>query len=82
VRPTPGADSSAFLLVPNVKVRIETQHYIPPSHDLLREGFTFTFTHTILRCVSPRAGLEDMEKAKYLVPFLCLLELAIKSHGT
>jgi hypothetical protein len=61
---------------------METQYYIPPSHDLLREGFTFTFTQKILGCVSPRAGLDDMEKTKYLVPFLCLLELAIKSHGT
>ena len=37
------ADSSAVLVVPNVKVRMETQHSISPLsvHDLLRESFTF-----------------------------------------
>jgi len=30
MRPAPEADGSAVLLVPNVKVRMETQHYIPP----------------------------------------------------
>jgi len=87
VRPAPGADSSAVLLVPNVKVRMETQHYSPPPpHDLLREGFTFTFTHTILGCVGSTAGLYDLEKTTNLVP-ACIHSgtipvLAIESHGT
>jgi hypothetical protein len=37
------ADNSVVLVVPNVKVRIETQHSIPSLiiHDLLRESFSF-----------------------------------------
>jgi hypothetical protein len=40
VRPERGAHNSAALVVPNVKVRMEVQHFIPPSslHDLLRAG--------------------------------------------
>ena len=42
--PARRADNSAVLAVPNVKVRKEAQHSIPPlsHHDLLRESFTFT----------------------------------------
>jgi hypothetical protein len=45
VRPERTADNSAVLVVLNVKVRMETQHYIPPlsRHDLLRESFTLKF---------------------------------------
>jgi hypothetical protein len=40
-----GADNSAVLVAPNVKVKMEAQHSFPPLnlHDLLRESFTFTF---------------------------------------
>jgi hypothetical protein len=43
VRPARRANNSAFLVVPNVKIRMEAQHSIPPLslHDLLREMFTF-----------------------------------------
>jgi hypothetical protein len=35
------ADSSAVLVVPNVKIRMEAQHSVPPRshHDFLRETF-------------------------------------------
>jgi hypothetical protein len=42
VRPARVADSSAVLVVPNVKVRMEAQHYIPflNLYDVLQESFT------------------------------------------
>ena len=48
VRPVGRADSSAVLVVLNVKVRIEAKHSLIPKslHDLLRETFTFIFFTT------------------------------------
>ena len=34
MRPARGADSSAVLVVPNVKVRVKAQHSTPPSESL------------------------------------------------
>jgi hypothetical protein len=44
-RPTHRADNSAVQIAPNVKVRMEAQHSIPPLslQDLLPESFTFTY---------------------------------------
>jgi hypothetical protein len=44
MRPARRADNCTVLVVPNVKVRTEAQHFVPPLslHDLLRESFTFT----------------------------------------
>jgi hypothetical protein len=47
VRPARRADSSAVLVVPNVKLRMGAQHYIPPPpslHDLLHESFALLLT--------------------------------------
>jgi len=43
VRPAQRTDNSAILVVSNVKVRMEAQHYIFPHglHDLLQASFTF-----------------------------------------
>jgi len=43
VRPASTADSSAFLVVSNIKIRIEAQHSIPllSLQDLLQENCTF-----------------------------------------
>ena len=45
MRPARRADNSAVLVVPNVKVRMEARHSIPPLclDDLLWESFTFSF---------------------------------------
>jgi hypothetical protein len=47
VRPVPRADSFAVLVVPNVKVRMEAQHFVfsLSFHDFLQKGFTF-FCHS------------------------------------
>jgi hypothetical protein len=41
--PVHGADGSAVLIVPNVKVRMEAKHSMPPLslHDFLWESFIF-----------------------------------------
>ena len=51
VRPARIADSSAVLVVPNVKVRLEAQHSIArlSRHDLLGESFTFLQHNTEVR---------------------------------
>ena len=43
------ADNSAVLVMPNVKVRRETQHSISPLglHDFLGESFTFGRTYRV-----------------------------------
>ena len=46
LRPAHRTDSSAVLVVPNIKVKLEAQHFIRTLsfHEMLRESFTFTFT--------------------------------------
>ena len=41
--PAREVDKSVVLVVPNVEVRVEAEHYIPPVslHDLLEESFAF-----------------------------------------
>jgi len=48
--PASRADICAVLVVPNVKLRMEAQHRIPPlrRHDILRGSFTFTFCTKIM----------------------------------
>jgi len=43
------ADNSAVLVMPNVKIRMETQHSISPLclHDFLGESFTFGRTYRV-----------------------------------
>ena len=49
MQPARTADNSAVFVVPNVKVRMEAQHSIPPMslHDLFRKTFTFTVANRI-----------------------------------
>ena len=52
MRPARRVDNSAVLVVPNVKARMEAQHYIPPLslHDLLRESFTNLSKNPNMKC--------------------------------
>jgi hypothetical protein len=45
MRPAGGADNCAVLVMPNVKVKLETQHSLPlvRLYNLLRESFNITF---------------------------------------
>jgi hypothetical protein len=54
VRPTSRRDRSAVLVIPNVNIRMEAQHSIPPLslHDDLRDSFTLRYVLYVVQGVT------------------------------
>jgi len=67
MRPAPEADGSAVLLAPNVKVRTETQHYVPspPSWLVMGRFYLYLYAQNIRMCgPQSRSGpFEDDNKS-------------------